>query len=824
MKHSYYKLLSFLTCLLVMGMMATSCSSDKDKEEPTPEPVGEDNITVTNLTPTFNSVSFHVEAADAQYVAYLVDVKGSEHTASQVFTKGKQEKATSGDFTVQGLIGSTDYTLFVVSNGANGLGKVHTEDFKTTEDTGLPATTLSAGLRVNNFTETNAQIRVVNGADVDYSYVLVMPTVYMENLIMDVAQDDETGYLKTLATATEYGGQIKIEGANKTQVIDYNTDLQASLLPDAEYSVISVGITAEGEVETKGDLTRIDFRTTAYPLIGDPKVSIIIPEGQAKYIAIRYRYEPNADAEYFCRFATDYEQTEKFINYFDAKYGKGQGQEKLRQFVRFTDQYYGEHTEAFEESIKYGFAGSDHLFTMLALGLDKNLMPGKELTRVDDHLNDIPDKEKGEYTLTTPEIGANFLLMDAHLGKNCGAVFFRLIQGDGSGINTQDVDLALALYDEGWGMGPKTDQTITGDYTEFYHADVDPDTEYVLISTSLNYFGGLDTVRVSKPFKTLPLQKDAQTEVYTNISFIKATKSTATLHYRMAPEARLMHHRLLTSQRWHETDSDKPMITETEEQIRDFIMSEKYGETWSASDPAEADPREWDWQWTGMEPNTEYTYYYVTEDANGKISKLGKLVFKTIASEGGATPKVEFNVTDITAHACNFSITTNADVSSYLYMFLGDTEGKYTNMSGDELNAQLYNELKTQGISAIDDIVNREAPNLVAGTQYYAVVMPYGAEGKEGELTVIQFKTPSTRNAVQLAAARVAKMKSTKAAKISIKNVGTTTKSASSKIKKTLMKGKRPTMIVPQNNSAKEYSEYQYFDMKSAPLIWKKNN
>lgn len=822
MKHSYYSLLLFFVCLLGTGIMATSCSSDKDAPITSSEN-GETNITVSKLTPTFNSVSFHVEATDAQYVAYLVDVKGSEHTAAQVFTKGKQEKGANGDFIVQGLTGSTDYTLFVVSNGANGLGKVYTEDFKTTEDTGLPATALSAGLRVNTFTETNAQIRVVNGAQVEYSYVLVMPTVYMENLIMDVAQDDEIGYLKTLTTATEYGGQIKIIGANIEQVIDYNADLEASLLPDADYSVISVGITTEGETEKLGDLTRLDFHTVAYPLIGDPKVNITIPDGQAKYIAIRYSYEPTADAAYFCRFATDREQKEKFIAYFDSKYGAGQGQEKLRQFVRFVDQYYGEHTEAFEESIKYGFADTNHYFTMLGLGLDKNLMPGKELTIVEDHLNAIPDVDKGTYTLTPSEIGANYMRLNAHLGKNCGAVYFRLVAGDGSDIDTQDVDLALALYDEGWGIGPKTDQTVEGNFTEFYYADVAPDTQYVLISTSLNYFGGLDVVRISEPFKTLPLKKDAQSEILSEVSFVKATKSTATVHYRMNSKARLFHHRLLETSEWGKTSDIKPVVTETEEQIRNYVMSSE-GETWSAEDLAEPNPLEWDWQWSGMEPNKEYTYYYVTEDAYGNISKLGKLVFNTNAAEGGATPMVVFNVSDVTAHSCRFSIKTNADVSSFLYMFLGDTAEKFTGMSETERNALLYEELKTQGLNAIDDIVDRDMTDLIAGTQYYAVAMPFGAEGKEGSLTVIPFKTTSARSAASVSAARTVKVKRTMTLKSSIKSMSSTTKSASAKITKTLMKGKRPTMIIPQSTSAKTCSEYRYFDMKSAPLLWKKNN
>lgn len=817
MKHSYYKFLSLLMYILGMGIMTASCSSDKDEVEPTP--VGATNITVTNLTATFNSVTFHVEATDAQYVAYLVDIKGSEHTAAQVFTKGKQEKGASGDFTVQGLTGSTDYTLFVVSNGTSGLGKVYTEDFKTTEDSGLPATALSAGLRVNEFTQSNAQIRVVNGTQVDYSYVLVMPTVYMENLVMDVAQDDETGYLKSLATATEYGGQIKVEGANKEQVIDYNTDLQASLLPDADYSVISVGITAKGETETLGDLTRLDFHTAAYPLIGDPKVTITVPEGQAKYIAIRYKYTPNADAEYFCRFATDLEQTEKFISYFDAKYGKGQGQEKLRQFVRFTDQYYGEHTEEFEESIKYGFAGSDHYFTMLALGLDKNLMPGNTLSRVDEHLNDIDaTKDRGQYKLTVSETGAQCFYVNAHMEENCGAVFFRLIAGDGSDINTRDVDLGLALYDEGWGMGPKKNQTVKEDFTEFYHADVSPNTQYVLISTSLNYFGGLDTVRISEPFTTLPLKKEAQTENLATVNYLKATKTTATLHYHMDKNARLFHHRVLTSEEW------KNKAT-TEEEIRNFIMSASDGETWPAADLAEPDPRDWDWQWTGMEPNTEYTYYYVTEDHLGQISKLGKLTFTTNAAEGGATPIINFSVSDVKANSCTYSITANKDVSSFIYMFMGDTGNIFESMSDAECKERLYQELKTQGITSIDDIVNHEISDLIAGTQYYAVAMPFGAEGKEGELTIIEFKTPSARSAAVRPFTQTVKVKETFATKRSIQRRGSGTKPTSAQIKRMLMKNSdRPTVIVPQSKSEKVCPEYRYFDMKSAPLMWKKNN
>lgn len=820
MKHSYYKFLSIFMYILGMGIMAASCGSDKDEIEPDPDPTpGTTNITVTNLTPTFNSVAFHVEATDAQYVAYMVDKKGAEYTSAQVFTKGKQEKGASGDFTVQGLTGSTDYTLFVVSNGAKGLGKVYTEDFKTTEDIGLPATALSAGLRVNEFTQTNAKIRVVNGTGVDYSYVLVMPTVYMENLVMDVAQDDEVGYLKSLATATEYGGQIKIEGANKEQEIDYNEDLKASLLPDADYSVISVGVTAKGETETLGDLTRLDFHTTDYPLIGDPKVTITVPEGQAKYIAIRYKYTPNADTEYFCRFATDLEQVEKFITYFDAKYGKGQGQEKLRQFVRFTDQYYGEHREEFEESIKYGFAGSDHIFTMLALGLDKNLMPGETLSRVDDHLNDIDaSKDRGEYTLEVAELGAQCFFVDAHMEENCGAVFFRLEVGDGSNFNTRDVDLGLALYDEGWGVGPKMSQTEKGDYTEFYHADVAPNTQYVLLSTSLNYFGGLDTVRISKPFTTLPLKKEAQTENLATVNFLKATKTTATLHYHMEKDARLFHHRVLTSEEWKSKGT-------SEKEIRDLILSTSDGETWSAADPSEPDPLDWDWQWTGLEPNTEYTYYYVTEDYQGNISKLGKLIFKTNTVTGGATPIIDFSVTDVKTNSCTYSITAKQDVSSFIYMFMGDTEGLYENMSETERKERLYQEMKTQGLTSIDDIVNREMTDLIAGTQYYAVAMPFGAEGKEGDLTIIEFKTKSTKNAATRPVARTAKVKKTVAAKRSILSTGSTTKSASGQIKRTLMKSnERPVMVVPESKSGEVYPEFQYFDMKSAPLMWKKNN
>lgn len=826
MKHFYHNLLSLLVCLLGTGIMATSCSSDKDekKDDPGTGPGASTNIVVTNLVATFNSVSFHVEAKDAQSIAYLVDKRGATPTAAQVFTKGEPVKSDKADGVVKGLIGSTEYTLFVVSSTASGLSEVYSQDFATTQDTGAPATTLSAGLRVDedNITQNNVKIRVANGADINYSYVLVMPTVYMENLIMDVAQNDETGYLKSLCTETAYGGQMKIEGANTEKIIDYNSDMEASLLPDADYSAISVGITAEGETETLGDLTRIDFHTAAFPLIGDPEVKIEIPDGQAKYIAIRYKYTPNADADYFCRFATDKNQVDKFLDYFDAKYGAGQGQEKLRQFVRFVDQSYAEHTEGFEETLKYGFMDTDHILTMLGIGLDKNLMPGTKLSRADDHLNPIPDADKGEYTLTVSEVGAHFAQVDAHLGKNCGAVFFRMVEGDGSGYNTHDVDLALALYDEGWGMGPKTDQTIEDDFSEFYHADINPNTQYVMISTSLNYFGGLDTVRISKPFTTKSFNKYAGTDLLVTINHLKSTKSTATLHYAMADKARLLHHRVLATTRWDEVDSEKPE-TKTEQQIIDFITSARYGEMWSAEDLAEPDPRNWDWQWTGMEPNTSYTYYYVTEDSDGNLSKLGSLEFKTNASAGGAAPKVEFSVTDIRANSCVFSITAVQDVSSFIYLFVGDDANFYTNMGEEERKKELYNELKTSGINSVDDIVNRTVDNLVAGIQYYAVAMPFGAEGKEGEMTIIPFKTATTRSAAQLSDARTVKVKSsTPLLKNSIHQMGSKAKSAAPKIKRALMKGKRPSMIVPPSKDEKQYPTYQFFDMKKAPLLWKK--
>lgn len=773
MKKNLFKSLSLAVVAIAATLGMSSCRQD-------PKTSGLiQGLEISAVTPSFNSVTFSVNADPAVAVAYICVPQGEPMTAKEVFEKGTASGTVKGVFTAKSLTPSTKYTLYVAKRDKSLEGPSW-YNFETTPNSILPPDSKSVGMRVEAVDKSNIKFEVMNGEEVDYSYIGVWPDVYMENFLFEAEKAGKTReeYIRELVLGYPYLCAVAV-GRGKTTMFDYlndfNSEAQTSKLwPAADYMIISLGMQGDpdkdGKDGTPGGVNIMKFRTEGFEMLGKP--AIVIDTMYTDYIRVRYKFKPGSDAACYALYATKKAEIDEFVNHYDKERGAGQGVAMLKEFIRFSDPYVADHTDVYEYSLTYGFEQEGIDFEMIAVPMDKNLMPGEMARRVD-QVRPTPGVQvdaKFDWVLD-PEnkgIGATNYWYKVKFYENCGNIFWRLTTKSEYEAKLKELGekgYSRDLWLQGWGEGrtPNPGKDKIYENTQFRWG-VDPNKNGIIVAVGLNYTGGLTAPRIVAEFKTKQVVLDGGAEQpQVDVEVTSVGKTTATLRY-WVPEGidkntpRVIRNIVL--------EKGDPALELSDAEMKSLLYSGRdmgkitiIGNEWSvySIDVANiSNPYDWEWAWTNMTPGTDYVHVWLTEDLDGLLSGIKRVPFQTARNDGGPNPRIDIAIDPLTIKTnpdnsrmwgCTAKFTTNSDAVTYDKLFVDRPALEHAGQSVGtkaELEAGLKVMLVAQGMKNYIDPTTTEGYYNPRGSEFWVTAMAFGAGRVEGALTYRMVKEDGT--------------------------------------------------------------------------------
>ena len=758
--------------MLVLATAVVGCDKTELNPDPNPDPQpSEDAIIITNVTPSYNSVTFDVEAKDALAIAYIALPKGETITAEDIFENGEAKGSAKGTFTYKGLESEKEYTLYVASKSAvsGNKGPVAAE-FTTLENQGEPATELSAGVRIDNVTSDNIVFEVTNGSKIDFSLVMIQPTVIMDNYVFESAKAGLSEFDAISSFMLEEGnGFISKQTAGAGAKATYNyADICAvavDIYPDANYTIYSLGCVGSYDdraAVTAGDLTMVDVKSDAIARTGDPQVKLECVD--AGYIIIKHKVTPNASCKYWAKFFTKTSEIEEFRNHYNQLEGEGVGDERLREYVMHVDPYVEEQTGEAILPLNLGFDMSDINFSRLVLAFDKNRVAAdnyeediQQLAKIDDSI------EKGKYDLSVESVGAGNMFINAKLYENCARVYWRMVPAGSFDQQLNDpvegVNLGRLLWDEGMaepsGMNKENGEVLDVDYLHYGEA---VDTELDLISTSLNFDGGIDFPRKVATFKTLPYVK-SDYEPAVSIEATSIGKSNIIMTYTVDEDClenddRMILHRMYAAN--NNVLTENPTLDDMYEHLTANNGYESDMWTVVSNDFEDEDPYKYSFNWSGLEADAEYVYYYMTLNGKGELSQLKELRVRTLSNEGGNNPYITIDVKpeDVKISEENSSVygakgfvSPNIDVTSYKYIFIDENTIESwigTDYTVERMQLQMYSQLIAEGLESVNSASISNYYDALTKDKLYLMAQGQGAPGVESPLSYVEIHSDGT--------------------------------------------------------------------------------
>ncbi len=768
---------SFLLVALIVG----SCKSDKVVDN---EDLNQVEIKLSDIEATFNNVTFSASAKDAIALSYLCVANQQELSASDVFKQGKTSGTSEGRFTVSDLESETEYTLYVAARMETGFAGPTKVSFTTLENSGEPESPGHAGIRISELSESNFIWEVANGDEIDFSLSYITPTIAAENDIFEASKSGISEEEWVTSIITTYGYLTKPAfGAGKVTVLNYNECFPEDyVIPDADYSIYTLGCVGEYNTddvstwELKG-VTRLDVRTKAFELQGNPEVDVKL--SRKGYIFVEHELVPNADASYFATFFTKTSEIEEYRKMYDEKEGPGAGDVRLRDFVRMYNTYaLGDNTQPEKRRIDVPYGDSETFYTRLALGFDRNYMAGEKLGESSDNTKELdPSVAAPVYTMETTDIGATNLTVRTNMSGNCARVYWRV---DLAGAHDRYFEsqeslntLTWDLYNGGWvsfrenGTNANQDEEYQQDA---FHYAVIPGREYEIVSVGLNYDGGFSTPVISGKFTSKEMSL-GDYESPLELTFPSVNKVSVVANYFIpddkmatADDQRMMYHRIF------EVGDEvyEPIFEKGEDYLQEWMCQYSpagYGEcdfynsnVWSIrnNDAQLGEKYNHRWTWAAMNPGTKYRYVYVTEDKEGVVSKVKIKEFTTANNDGGLNPSLSVEVDeesflidamDEGKYGFSTRFVPNEDMTSFVYLYLSeyaiDSWGYDVNNEQD-LQQGIYELLIAQGLQSVESSFIGNTPGVYEigrDDVVYAAGFGYGASGIKSQLTYVKITT-----------------------------------------------------------------------------------
>ena len=467
-------------------------------------------------------------------------------------------------------------------------------------------------------------------------------------------------------------------------------------------------------------------KTTAEPLIGEPKVYI---ETNSGYSSIVAKFTPNNDTYYFYQFCSLTEEIEEFIGSY--------GNDIYTDLIRT---WYAEATNAKEDdtdfTMSWTFNSPDAQVSMTAssVALDKNKTKG-ELTKEIVNLKQIPaDALDAKYDVKLSRVSARRADLEVGLYNSTNVMFYHIMTSS-EWNSTKDDPAALAALKSsietgGWAVDNRDEQKAGVEYNTktVYNYLLNEDTEYVIVSLARNIYMQYTDPVATEPFRTKPIVKD---NPEASISQVKVTLTDAgrtafRSNYEYSEGTALFYHQYII---------DHSLIT-------DFLNGDKTRLTNYLMDNTDVldvniwpgiDDKEYsNFYWDGMDPAQKYYYAMIGEDWNGVFSEISIDSISTLAVIGGPNPEVKIQslITDNNDWFVNFAIVQ--DVVNMRYMILEDTYSTDPDFTFDDCK-QFWTDLLIGegGFTSVNS--GSVSVPIKNNVRYIALAVPYGIDADNKE-------------------------------------------------------------------------------------------
>ena len=492
----------------------------------------------------------------------------------------------------------------------------------------------------------------------------------------------------------------------------------AIAIPDCDYLIAVVASTSEDiSSSNQEDITLCYVHTTSQPLVGDPQVEIEVNAGYRTF-GVNHILNADAAAVYFYGWLQN--EIDEYIDTFNDR--------MFRDFVRtrVTSPSYENdpnNPNSLQYSVNYGDAADASIMsTTVAVAVDVNLTPQEDYSRVDFHLQEIPDDQPVadlEIRIVEDRVAAAYFEFDVKFAAECQTLFYNVYTAEyvESIKAMSDKDkraLARSIRDEGYGhhnpnfLWDDDNDVATGtgatDRLQVW-GSLMPGETYVIVYVGRNGFGTITDLRYSEPVTLdsrnlessadckvkdlkLVLDKPGRTQFRGTITYDPSTVSMVYVQYMTADN----NPGLGPDSPWK--DWINFIFTPSSTGTGSMESSNILVNAWT-TEPSGRDGL----TWTGMTPDTDYTVFLCAEDFDGNISEMHFATIRTSEVQVGADPTVIMKLQPADNHPYDWTVTytIDHDVEYFLYCYTKSSADLANHIPG--LNQGHFNNIKGSGFS-----------------------------------------------------------------------------------------------------------------------------
>lgn len=721
----------FILSLLVS--VFTGCNKDQQTEGR--------KITLSVVSQTFKSVKFSVSSpAQEQMLTYLcVTDVNSSFDAKYVAEHGTRIPFPTKEVEVTGLQADTPYKLYAVANGSEGLSSVATANFRTDVNTGAPATPGAVGIRVENVQANDVEVYFEMGSDCKAFKTTTMSTAYAYNYFYEqrLKNPSLTDEEIMRPVLMELGSVYEESKMLKGTYLYGNCD---ALDPDLSFTTFCIGMGGENGDEYL-EYTSLEWKTSELPYVGTPKVELNVSE--IGVMSARFHFKPNDDCKHIRHLVV--EEGPYNEQMADPNFGPEMMLQVLRTYslgctvddIKNGNAPLGNKHEWIDGEIQYfynwgSFQFAGKKFVLLALPYDANMMPANELVAYNFQL-DEQGTTVAEFNLEAFEVGAHFVNVRANMDDpNCTNVAFTITsKSDYEGkMSSMGADAyAEAIHREGWLMQKKSDGTYT---KEEFVPDLQPGTPYCIVGVSLSSDMKLSEPRICQEFTTAELVIGSSTKT-TEITLSDVTRTSVMMNFK--------HHEDVRQLYWVALYSDDPIVTGPEQGKADYLFTN--GNIFTANIPSSVDK----FKLASLDPDTEFTILWLSEDVEGGITSIQSQTFTTTTGGGGDNPEVTVKQVSVEPYKIVLNVALNNDADGYYFAMYQQDEITSDLKTVTDYFETYYTEeayTRTEGNRTWDETIGRIKP----GGTYYFCFAPASAnlmdnpDAKIGKKVILEITTP----------------------------------------------------------------------------------
>lgn len=438
---------------------------------------------------------------------------------------------------------------------------------------------------------------------------------------------------------------------------------QFKVQPDAQYVIAVAGCyDADATQSNMGELVLVYVETPCRELIGDPQVEIEVTAG---YRSVLINHVPNADAKGVYYFGTNKDMLDPYV---DA-YGDRMLRDLIRHWSVPNDPISSDNADALYYSIGPWNDPDPNLWiSTVAFGVDANGTPAKSLRRKDFTLKEIPDNTKSgsaTYFADPDATSSAYVEYDVWLSKDTKYAYHRTVTAEEAAAIKEYDDaakkaLALEIAQIGYGIAnqlysfdEEAGEAVGSDFstrwtevTYGYMGELlQPDSEYVVVAVTKNFYGELSELIFSEPFKTdarvTDRPQDNGSEVELTFTDVTRTSFTYNLTYNPEKTSKIYFICIdpVPGEEIGEPVYTVPAKSDSREAWMDFFFGHGLGvymNIWERSMSGHDS-----YTLPGFEPGEKFEYAYVSEDMDGVVSDVKFSSVETKTPQVGPDPQVK---------------------------------------------------------------------------------------------------------------------------------------------------------------------------------------